>query len=187
MEKYEYHGGPADRGSADAYYWRERDPHKYPEGTGNGEKVTNLTPEEFAAYNAAYDDAMLPGKPRKCYGGKQCPCCLAAPKPKIVIRKVKPKCFGKHCDESKNLRKYQCFNRYYITEDDIIQEKSLCDDCAAIDGYVHTKCWACSNTYTYTQMMLLGGAGFTSTYKDKRWFCNACIKDINKRSFYIDD
>jgi len=56
FEKYRYHGGPADRGSADAYYWRPRDPHKYPHGTYNGDKVTDLTPEELEAYNHAYDN-----------------------------------------------------------------------------------------------------------------------------------
>jgi hypothetical protein len=51
----EAHGSPYDRGHSDAYYGRERDPHKYPEGTYNGERVTDLTPEEIKAYNAGYD------------------------------------------------------------------------------------------------------------------------------------
>jgi len=50
------HGSPYDRGHADAYYGRSRNPHKWPEGTGHGEKVTDLTPEEIDAYNAGYDD-----------------------------------------------------------------------------------------------------------------------------------
>ena len=50
------HGSPYDRGHADAYYGRSRNPHKWPEGTGHGEKVTDLTPEEIEAYNAGYDD-----------------------------------------------------------------------------------------------------------------------------------
>ena len=49
------HGSPYDRGHSDAYYGRERDPHKYPEGTYNGERVTDLTPEEIKAYNDGYD------------------------------------------------------------------------------------------------------------------------------------
>lgn len=51
----ERHGGLFDRGSADSYYHRSRDPHWYPEGTYKGEKVTNLTAEEIAEYNAGYD------------------------------------------------------------------------------------------------------------------------------------
>lgn len=51
-EKYDYHGGPYDRGSADSYYQRGRDPHKYPEGTYRGNRVEkeDLTPEELEAY-----------------------------------------------------------------------------------------------------------------------------------------
>jgi hypothetical protein len=41
------HGSLFDRGSADAYYRRAFEPHWYPEGTYNGEKITNLTSEEI--------------------------------------------------------------------------------------------------------------------------------------------
>lgn len=57
-EKYAahmYHGGPWDRGSADAYYGREKSPHKYPQGTYNGERVKLSDPEELAAYHHGYD------------------------------------------------------------------------------------------------------------------------------------
>jgi hypothetical protein len=49
------HGGLFDRGSADSYYGRSRSPHWYPAGTGNGQRVTDLTPPEVAEYNAGYD------------------------------------------------------------------------------------------------------------------------------------
>lgn len=49
------HGGLFDRGSADSYYGRDRNPHWYPEGTYNGQRVTDLNDEEIAAYNAGYD------------------------------------------------------------------------------------------------------------------------------------
>jgi len=49
------HGGLFDRGSADSYYGRPRDPHWYPEGSYNGQKITNLNPVEIEAYNAGYD------------------------------------------------------------------------------------------------------------------------------------
>jgi hypothetical protein len=49
------HGGLYDRGSADSYYNRKRDPHWYPNGTYKGEAVTKLTAEEIAEYNAGYD------------------------------------------------------------------------------------------------------------------------------------
>lgn len=49
------HGNPFDRGSADSYYGRPRDPHYYPEGTYKGERVTDLTDNELEAYHAGYD------------------------------------------------------------------------------------------------------------------------------------
>ena len=33
------HGSLYDRGSADSWYSRNADPHWYPDGTGNGEKI----------------------------------------------------------------------------------------------------------------------------------------------------
>lgn len=56
MSKYSMkHGGPYDRGSADAYYRRDFDPHYWPEGTGKGQriKVEKGTPE-YEAYDAGY-------------------------------------------------------------------------------------------------------------------------------------
>jgi hypothetical protein len=50
------HGSLYDRGSADSYYRRAFNPHWWPEGTGHGEKITNLTREEIAEYSAGYDD-----------------------------------------------------------------------------------------------------------------------------------
>lgn len=49
------HGGPYDRGSADAYYWRGRKPHYYVGATYGSERIETLTPEEIEAYNAGYD------------------------------------------------------------------------------------------------------------------------------------
>lgn len=48
------HGSLYDRGSADSYYGRKKDPHWYPEGTGHGRKVTDLTIEELNEYNLGY-------------------------------------------------------------------------------------------------------------------------------------
>jgi hypothetical protein len=50
------HGSLYDRGSADSYYRRPRDPHWYPQGTYHGEKITDLREEEIAEYNAGYDE-----------------------------------------------------------------------------------------------------------------------------------
>jgi len=49
------HGSLYDRGSADSYYHRDRNPHWFPNGTYNGDKVTALSDEEIAEYNAGYD------------------------------------------------------------------------------------------------------------------------------------
>jgi len=51
----ELHGGLFDRGSADSYYSRPRDPHWYPEGSYHGTKVTKLNDIEIQAYMAGYD------------------------------------------------------------------------------------------------------------------------------------
>ena len=52
------HGGPYDRGSADAYYGRRFKLHYYKEGTYNSECVEekDMTEEEIAAYTAGYDE-----------------------------------------------------------------------------------------------------------------------------------
>lgn len=55
------HGSLYDRGSADSYYGRYEDPHWYPQGTGRGERITNLTPEEIAEYMAGFEDNELLG------------------------------------------------------------------------------------------------------------------------------
>jgi hypothetical protein len=52
------HGSPYDRGMADSYYGRSRNPHYYLGGTGNSPRITakDMTPDEIAAYHAGYDD-----------------------------------------------------------------------------------------------------------------------------------
>lgn len=49
------HGSLYDRGSADSYYGRPRDPHWYPQGSYEGEPVESLTPAEIEEYLAGYD------------------------------------------------------------------------------------------------------------------------------------
>lgn len=49
------HGGCFDRGCADSYYGRVRNPHYYIGATGTSERVEDLTTEELEAYNAGYD------------------------------------------------------------------------------------------------------------------------------------
>ena len=53
----ERHGGPFDRGSADSYYNRSRDPHYYVGATSFSERITEeqMTPEAIEAYHAGYD------------------------------------------------------------------------------------------------------------------------------------
>ena len=52
------HGGPFDRGSADSYYQRGRNPHYFVGGTYSSPEITvdKMTQEEIDAYNAGYDD-----------------------------------------------------------------------------------------------------------------------------------
>jgi hypothetical protein len=50
------HGNPFDRGSADSYYGRPRDPHKYPFGTYNGDPVMlREGSADYESYMAGYD------------------------------------------------------------------------------------------------------------------------------------
>jgi hypothetical protein len=51
------HGSAFDRGSADSYYSRPRDPHLYPNGTYNEPRIPMdmMSPEEIEAYHAGYD------------------------------------------------------------------------------------------------------------------------------------
>lgn len=65
---YTRHGGPYDRGSADAWYNRPREPHYYVGDTGSSAKVTNLTEAEVAAYNEGWDEGMAPGADHKDWG-----------------------------------------------------------------------------------------------------------------------
>lgn len=66
----EYHGSAADRGSADAWYNRPRDPHYWPKGSYNGTRVEakDMVAAEHAAYNRAFDEGMAPGADHKDWG-----------------------------------------------------------------------------------------------------------------------
>lgn len=50
------HGGPYDRGSADSYYRRRREPHYYEGGSYTSKRIVDLTAEEIAEYNLGYDN-----------------------------------------------------------------------------------------------------------------------------------
>ena len=49
------HGSFFDRGSADSYYHRPRDPHRGGVGGMSGERVVAVTEAELEAYHAGYD------------------------------------------------------------------------------------------------------------------------------------
>ena len=57
------HGGPYDRGSADAYYRRGCYPHYYVGATMSSERVDeeNMTPDEIKAYLAGYEETYDSG------------------------------------------------------------------------------------------------------------------------------
>jgi hypothetical protein len=54
------HGGPYDRGRADAWYLRECVPHYYKGGTHTSELVekADMTEDEIKAYTAGFDEGM---------------------------------------------------------------------------------------------------------------------------------
>tara|TARA_R100000315_G_C5205362_1_gene121281 strand:- start:237 stop:428 length:192 start_codon:yes stop_codon:yes gene_type:complete len=60
------HGSPKDRGSADAYYQRVREPHYYIGGSITGIRVpmAEMTQAQIDAYNIGYDNE----DDRKDYG-----------------------------------------------------------------------------------------------------------------------
>ncbi len=57
----ERHGGPFDRGAADSYYRRGKNPHYYKGGTGMSPKVEekDMTEDELFAYFAGYKENEL--------------------------------------------------------------------------------------------------------------------------------
>ena len=57
------HGGAYDRGSADYYYARGRQPHLFLGDTYNSTKIPadHMSEQELDAYNAGYDDAEACG------------------------------------------------------------------------------------------------------------------------------
>lgn len=58
LDKYTRHGGAHDRGSADAYYGREAQPHYYRGDTYKSARIEEdgMTEEEIAAYYQGYYD-----------------------------------------------------------------------------------------------------------------------------------
>ena len=62
------HGSPYDRGAADSWYYRSRNPHWIDhKNGGNKFKQTDMTPKEIAEYHAGYDDNEEAGA-HKDYG-----------------------------------------------------------------------------------------------------------------------
>lgn len=49
------HGSFFDRGSADSYYNRPRDPHRGGVGGDSGSRIVATRPEDIIAYHAGYD------------------------------------------------------------------------------------------------------------------------------------
>ena len=49
------HGSFFDRGSADSYYHRSRNPHRGGVGGGSGPRIPATTESEIEAYHAGYD------------------------------------------------------------------------------------------------------------------------------------
>ena len=57
------HGGAYDRGFADSYYGRQREPHYFTGDTYSSTKIeeVDMSAEEIAAYNQGYDDNEAAG------------------------------------------------------------------------------------------------------------------------------
>ena len=63
------HGGAWDRGSADSYYGRPRNPHMYSGDTATSLRIpySAMTPDEVVAYHAGYDDNERDGDKKQWY------------------------------------------------------------------------------------------------------------------------
>ena len=57
------HGCPYDRGSADSWYSRPRNPHFYKGASMQSPRIgkSEMSPEEIDAYHAGYDDNEAAG------------------------------------------------------------------------------------------------------------------------------
>ena len=57
------HGSPFDRGGADYYYQRGRNPHYYPNGTYNEPRIElkDMSEDQVNEYNEGYDEAQKRG------------------------------------------------------------------------------------------------------------------------------
>lgn len=63
VQEYVRHGGAYDRGGADSYYGRPREPHYFTEATYRSTCVgqADMTVDEIAAYHQGYDDGEASG------------------------------------------------------------------------------------------------------------------------------
>ena len=61
------HGGAYDRGSADSYYGRQREPHYFTGDTYQSTKIeeVDMSAEEIAAYHQGYDDNETSGSKKE--------------------------------------------------------------------------------------------------------------------------
>ena len=55
------HGGPYDRGSADAYYRRPANPHYYEGPTRATQAIFEMTDQQVKEYNTGYRDQVASG------------------------------------------------------------------------------------------------------------------------------
>jgi len=64
MEDKRRHGGPYDRGAADAYYQRDFDPHYFKGDTYNSERVgiKDMTWPEIEAYSEGFAEQKVSGE-----------------------------------------------------------------------------------------------------------------------------
>ena len=63
MKHDQRHGGPYDRGSADAYYRRDFTPHYYTGDTGSSTRVKiKESDPEYAAYLAGWNEQHAAGE-----------------------------------------------------------------------------------------------------------------------------
>lgn len=59
------HGSFFDRGAADSYYGRRRDPHRGGVGGDSGPRIEACLPLELEAYHAGYDYNELYGEKKQ--------------------------------------------------------------------------------------------------------------------------
>ena len=99
---------------------------------------------------------------------------------------MEKECCGKHCGEKTGLKKGMGWNRYYITEKEMIKEQLFCQDC--YENYTKEHCNSCNELLEYSELKYkIGGVYGNSINPCNQFFCKKCIIDLSKIDYDEDE